>query len=164
MTSTFAREEFAKWFNAMTGNEKPQKNAKKVFVIVGAPGSGKTTYVKEHRRTGDLVLDLDTLAAALQGSSEPHPDYSPVMNEVLVTREAVYSSIEERAGNWARAFVITSSPDMKSVNKLVGRLGAEVVKMKTTKQSCIDRVKDDTTRQNKEKDVRLIEEWFNLNP
>lgn len=155
MTSTFAREEFAKWFNAMTG---------KVFVIVGAPGSGKTTYVKEHRRTGDLVLDLDTLAAALQGSSEPHPDYSPVMNEVLVAREAVYSSIEERAGNWARAFVITSSPDMKSVNKLVGRLGAEVVKMKTTKQSCIDRVKDDTTRQNKEKDVRLIEEWFNLNP
>lgn len=110
-----------------------------------------------------MVLDLDTLAAALQGSSEPHPDYSPVMNEVMVAREAIYSSIEKRAGNWERAFVITSSPDLKSVNKLVGRLGAEVVKMETTKQSCIDRVKDDTTRQNKEKDVKLIEEWFNLN-
>ena len=40
-------------------------------VIYGPPGSGKTAYVNEHRKPGDVVIDLDSLCVAL-GSPDTH--------------------------------------------------------------------------------------------
>ena len=40
-------------------------------VIYGPPGSGKTAYVHEHRKPGDVVIDLDSLCVAL-GSPDTH--------------------------------------------------------------------------------------------
>jgi hypothetical protein len=34
-------------------------------VICGAPGTGKTTWVHEHRKPGDLVWDFDEVAAVV---------------------------------------------------------------------------------------------------
>ena len=36
-----------------------------VYLIYGSPCSGKTTYVKEHFKTGDIVCDVDKLYSAL---------------------------------------------------------------------------------------------------
>ena len=44
-----------------------------VVVISGRPGVGKSTYVEERRRTGDLVWDLDAVAAALGFPTYPRP-------------------------------------------------------------------------------------------
>lgn len=33
-------------------------------VVTGPPCAGKTTYVREHRASGDVVVDLDAIAAA----------------------------------------------------------------------------------------------------
>jgi 5-methylcytosine-specific restriction protein A len=35
------------------------------FVITGAPGSGKTTWVEQRARPGDIVFDLDAIAAVV---------------------------------------------------------------------------------------------------
>ena len=40
-------------------------------VIYGPPGSGKTAYVHEHRKPGDVVIDQDALCVAL-GSPDTH--------------------------------------------------------------------------------------------
>lgn len=42
-----------------------------VHVISGAPCAGKTTYVKEHQKSGDVVIDADAIASAF-GSEQKH--------------------------------------------------------------------------------------------
>ena len=46
-----------------------KKPTRKVFLINGAPGSGKTTYVQSRRQPGDLVLDLDYICSALNAQA-----------------------------------------------------------------------------------------------
>jgi predicted kinase len=36
-----------------------------VHLVCGAPGSGKTTYVREHAKPGDVVIDLDDILEAM---------------------------------------------------------------------------------------------------
>lgn len=137
-----------------------EKDDKDVFVISGAPGSGKSTHVRQNKKNGDLVVDLDLLASALQGDSMAHPDYMPVMDAVMAAREAIYQTIEARNGKWKRAFVITSSPDKEAVEGLANRFGAKVIQMQTSKNECIDRIRTDPARTNVDRDVELVEKWF----
>ena len=48
------------------GNVIKQAN---VFLVCGSPASGKTTYVAEHKRSNDLVVDVDYICAALAGET-----------------------------------------------------------------------------------------------
>ena len=36
-----------------------------VYVITGPPAGGKTTWVRERAKPGDITIDYDTLAQAL---------------------------------------------------------------------------------------------------
>ncbi len=132
-----------------------------VFIIDGAPGSGKSTYVQNHRGAGDIVVDLDLLAAALQGETNPHPSYETVMDAVISSREAIYSSIQNRKGSWSSAYIITSDPNRGKVEKLAARLGGKVVTMATPESQCIEQINNDSTRSNPQKDIALARRWYN---
>lgn len=54
--------------------EKNNIPISRLFLVIGMPGSGKTTYVKQHLRNG-LAFDLDHLSAAFR-LSKPHEDTS----------------------------------------------------------------------------------------
>jgi hypothetical protein len=50
-----------------------------LVVVTGPPCSGKTTYVNEHRQSGDVIIDLDAMAQAL--GADPY-DYPPAITAV----------------------------------------------------------------------------------
>ena len=47
----------------------------RLTIVTGAPGSGKTTWVEARRQPGDLVFDMDAVAAAMFGMPKyPRPE------------------------------------------------------------------------------------------
>ena len=48
-----------------------KRSATRIVLVVGPPGAGKTTYVRDHKQPSDLVVDYDAIAEAL-GSDATH--------------------------------------------------------------------------------------------
>lgn len=45
--------------------------ANKVYLVIGPPCGGKTTYVQTHRKPGEIIIDADLIAQSL-GSTDSH--------------------------------------------------------------------------------------------
>lgn len=132
-----------------------------VFLVCGSPGSGKTTYVKEHKGPRDLVMDLDYICAALMcEAGDIRIDRSPVLSVALEVRGLLYQVIQQRRGKWERAFVITGAADALEMKALANELNAELVLLETPLEECIRRIKGDPQRRrNRRKFEKLAAEW-----
>lgn len=133
-----------------------------VFIVCGAPGSGKSTYVAEHKGGKDIVFDFDEICAALLFADGIHDSHDPALAVATEMREAFYSCVERRRGNWQKAWIITSSASGAMVKALANRLRAEVVTIPATLEQCIERIQADPTRAGKALSIRLAEQWFTL--
>lgn len=137
------------------------RDSRSVYIINGAPGSGKTTWALQKMAPGDLLVDTDYLCAALCGTAALYTDHEPVLNLALDLSERLYDSIEKRHGKWNNAFVVTASSDKQKVNALVNRLGGQLIQMDTTLDQCISNIENDSRRIGKtELFSNLAREWF----
>ncbi len=137
------------------------KSSKQVFVVSGAPGSGKTTFVKSKIRQGDIALDFDTLTAALALDNNLYGDRKPQLDAALAAREAIIQVIENRKGDWNNAFVITASKDKHKVKSLCERLRAELITMETPLEECKERIRNDPRRSGyTDIYLELADKWF----
>lgn len=82
-----------------------------LYVVTGPPASGKTTWVREHAKPGDVVVDYDLIAGALSGpgSATTH-DHRGALR--LVTFRARSAAIREamRHIDSVDVYVIHSMP------------------------------------------------------
>lgn len=61
-------------------------------VVIGPPAGGKSTWVRERAKPGDIVIDFDLLACALTGpGGDPH-DHTPAV--AAVTKAARRAAID----------------------------------------------------------------------
>jgi predicted kinase len=139
----------------------PKESNQKVFVINGAPGSGKTHYVKSKIKQGDIALDLDYLSAALSLDDNLYSDRKSQLDIALALRDTIINKVENREGKWENAYIITAEKSKEKVNALAKKLGAEIVTMNATQAECISNILNDGRR----KDVadlhtKLAEDWF----
>ena len=131
-------------------------HSKRVFIVYGAPLSGKTSLVREIMRAGDIVMDMDALwmAVTLQ------PEYikpSNVKYNVFALRDNLLDQIKTRYGQWCDAYVIGGYPDKYERERLAQTLGAELIHCEATLEECLRRRAESGRPEAWDEYVR---EWF----
>lgn len=130
-----------------------------ITIVAGPPGAGKTTYVNQNKKWGDLVLDLDALFVALTGL-EWYEKPAGLLPFVLAARDAVIARLRQTS-ELQRAWVITSEADRKRLATLVSSLDAELVLLAVDASECIQRIANDNRRNNYLNEWNaIVERWW----
>lgn len=131
----------------------------KHLIITGPPGSGKTTWVHENMKQGEMMLDLDAIKCALLSNRDVHAQADDLVPMLTIIRDAVYRGIAENKVP-GRCYVITTETDLPTLRNWQVYLNAELKVMDTPKEICLQRVRDDPTRPDKQVFFGLIDKWF----
>lgn len=94
------------------------------FIVAGPPCAGKSTYVRNSFKKGDLVYDYDTLHGALSGQGS-HQHLDGIKPFVFAARDAVFDALEKRKEQ--AAWIITSTKSREALQGMAERFGAEIV-------------------------------------
>jgi predicted kinase len=136
-----------------------------ITVISGAPGSGKTTYVDERAMSGDVIVDMDKLAAALTTPDIGSHDYSDLVRQVAfhARQAAVKEALKLGQSNRSINIWIVHTdpgPDLIAMYKV---LGGKIVWLDPGQEVCIDRVRQRSDRAAKIGE-RVIREYYGKRP
>ena len=119
---------------------------RKVFLVWGSPGAGKSRFVAEAAGANDLILDLDSIwdCLCVQGrKGKP----TGAKAEVFAIRDLLLDRIRMRSGRWRNAWVIGTYPMRGERHRVAATLGAELIELDTAQAICLDRVGDNQQRQ-----------------
>jgi 5-methylcytosine-specific restriction protein A len=115
-----------------------------VKVVCGPPASGKTTYVNEHKKAGDIVVCLDECKVRVGG--RPWDTEKVTLRRALAHRDRMLRSLSKRTTG--RAFVIIGAPTIEERNAWRDALGdlAQLVLLPVPADICIARLRSDPQR------------------
>lgn len=143
-----------------SGYNKPDK---KVYIIIGASCSGKSTFVRERASEGDVILDVDNIWEAVSGQPryiKPKQLISLVMN----IRDTIKDSIARGLGNWNNAYIIdsklTTPVDRKREAEKYKAHNVEVIIMDATKEECIERLHNNPNGRNIKDYESYIDDYY----
>lgn len=126
-----------------------------VYLIYGSPCSGKSTYIKEHFKAGDIVCDVDRIYSALCFNEEHQTElYAQEVASKL--NDTLLDIIRDREGHWKNAYVVSLANTKEKLNKAIERIKAdEAIYIDTPFEVCMERVKERPFYF-----PWIIEEWF----
>lgn len=97
-----------------------------LFVVIGPPAAGKSTWVNERAVTGDIVIDYDRIAGALTAvGAEAHGHKRPLATIAFRAREAAITEAL-RHTKTHEVYIIHSLPRPAMLERY-RKAGAEIV-------------------------------------
>lgn len=143
------------------GNGGWHPKPRQVFIVYGAPCSGKTTWVANHKTDNDLVVDLDSLWQAVTGL----PRYEKpgrLKSAVFRLRDELYDVVKYRSGKWQDAYIITGGAmrgDRERLKQLTG--ATDTVYIEASKADCVARLEERNMNEDAHNAwLGFIEDWF----
>lgn len=139
-------------------HDKLGMNRRGVYLVYGAPLSGKRTWVRENASEGDLIVDIDSIWEAISGQ----PRYIKPNRLKAVTfkvRDTLLEVVRYRLGKWKAAYVIGGFPMAVERERIAKELGAEEIYIDTSKAECLRRLEEDEARDTEEW-TKYINDWF----
>ena len=133
------------------------KHTKRVYLIYGAPCSGKQEYVDSVSSPSDLILNIDRLWGAVKASQcGEHEKPTALKNVIFSMRDHLLDVIKTRYGKWDNAYIIGGYPLISERESLIDSLGIdEAILIDTPKDECVIRA-----RAISESYVEFVEQWF----
>lgn len=113
-----------------------------VYLIYGSPCSGKSTYIAEHMKDGDIVCDVDLIYSAI--SNHDAHDADLYVHEVaLQLKSTLLDIIRDRKGNWNDAYVVSIANTPEKVKTDMERINTdECIFIDTPYEVCMERAKE----------------------
>lgn len=114
-----------------------------VYIVYGAPCSGKTSYVKEIAESGDLILDIDRLWGAVRAENcGAYEKPRELKTNIFALRDCILDMIRVRRGRWNNAYIIGGYPLQGERERLADSVGAkQIIFVDTPKAVCLERAK-----------------------
>lgn len=122
----------------------------RIALVIGPPGSGKTTYVDENRGPGDLVIDYDAISEALGG--EHASESNALHTATMAARNAVLTKLRQGKLDVARCWIISANPRAEQILPY-----HSVIKIDPGIDVVLSRV---AGRGRAEEQARLVREWY----
>lgn len=130
-------------------HEKGGNGRRAVYLVWGAPKSGKSWYVESIRTRNDIVIDVAELYHAL-GSEVGSRKVAPV---VFRLRDELYDVVRTRYGRWDNAYIVGTYPIEMDRVRLMDTMRAEEVFIDTSMETCLGRC-------GTEEEMDYVREWF----
>lgn len=128
-----------------------------VYLVYGPPLSGKSTFVKENAKAGDLVVDIDSVWECISGQPR-YTKPAPLKGTAFDLRDWLYDRVRCRAGKWQDAYVIAGVPEVGERERLMVRLNVDRdILITTDEKTCYERAFDRCT----DAAGQIDEEMFN---
>lgn len=132
---------------------------RQVFIVYGAPLSGKTTFVKDNANEGDLIIDIDSIWQCVSGL----PRYNkPNRLKAIVfkVRDSLIECVKYRYGKWDNCYIIGGYPLQSERERLIKELGAREVFINASQSECMARLESIDDGRDHDEWARYIADWF----
>lgn len=132
---------------------------RQVFIVYGAPLSGKTTFVKDNANEGDLIIDIDSIWQCVSGL----PRYNkPNRLKAIVfkVRDSLIECVKYRYGKWDNCYIIGGYPLQSERERLIKELGAREVFIDASQSECMARLESIDDGRDRDEWARYIADWF----
>jgi len=127
-----------------------------LIIVTGPPAAGKTTWVLQHARPGDITIDFNRIAQALTiPGSDPH-DHPPHLR--AITQQARYAAIRKALDHThdCDVYVIHSLPPADALARYTAH-GAQLITIDPGRDVVLQRI-----AQSRPATMRAVaERWYN---
>ena len=135
-----------------------------IYVVTGPPASGKTTWVQQRARYGDVVIDYDAIVAALHRedehlSGDPAEQPLHLAQVANVARQAAIDAAmhkhDMRETNGCDVYIVHTTPSRQHLNQY-RKHGAEMVECDPGYAECVRRAETERTP----RQLAFVQDWY----
>lgn len=130
-----------------------------IYLVYGAPLSGKRTYVEEVREPGDLIIDMDSIWQCVSGCDR-YTKPQRLNAVVFGVRDYLLDAVRYRRGRWASAYIIGGYPLISDRERLCKELGAREIFIECDRKECINRLLQSKDGRDFTTWLGYIDDWF----
>lgn len=132
-----------------------------IEIVTGPPCGGKSTYINERAKPGDIVIDMDRIALALTTEGTEPFTYSDTIRRVAFkARQAAVTEalLVAQGERYQNVFIIHTdpSPDQRAAYRA---MGGRIVECDPGKEVALERVQH-RPKQNHAIAKRFINEYY----
>ena len=131
----------------------------KLIIVHGASCSGKSTYVREHMEDADICYDYDRLVQATTNRTKHTEDVAPSYKLINGLRYSMLKNFKDYKETKGNLYFITTYLTT-NFEEFANEEDIEYHYMDVTREECLERLKKDDSRENKDFWKDKINEYF----
>ena len=114
-----------------------------IHIVTGPPAAGKSTYIHQHRKPGDITIDYDELANTLAGlkpANHQHQTHIKIITKAA--RQAAINKAIDKHDGTHNVWIIHSNPSANLLTKYKAA-GANIITIDPGKDTVMKRCKQE---------------------